>query len=144
MASISSDFTLSVDSAEVTRALDEYLDAPGEDVPDVVQLARRHRALPLWKDFMGCIALRPSGDLVFWSWDEPDKVERVGSAGEHDRRMVHAARAQGARRFAGIAGLAPARGHDARICSSCGGSGKIANVPENVVCECGGLGWVSW
>jgi hypothetical protein len=34
----------------------------------------------------------------------------------------------------------PERPHDAVVCPSCHGSGQAAR-PE-VVCECGGLGWV--
>jgi hypothetical protein len=71
-------------------------------------------------------------------------VEPVGAGGEHDRRMVHAARAEGGRRFPTISGLAPVRDASARVCASCGGSGKLASVPEDIVCECGGVGWVPW
>jgi len=46
------------------------------------------------------------------------------------------------RRGAGISGLAPVRDAAARVCPSCDGSGKPASVPDSVVCECGGLGWV--
>src|SRR6266481_8139141 len=84
------------------------------------------------------------GQLVFFAWDDPEKVEPVGAAGDHDRRMVHAARAEGGRRFPTISGLAPVRDASARVCASCGGSGKLASVPENIVCECGGVGWVPW
>src|SRR5437762_84537 len=82
--------------------------------------------------------------VVFFAWDDPEKVEPVGAGGDHDRRMVHAARPEGSRRFPAIAGLAPVRDASARVCASCGGLGKLASVAENIVCECGGLGWVPW
>jgi hypothetical protein len=107
-----------------------------------LRLARLHQVLPLWTDMGGCIALRPSGQLVFFAWDDPEKLEPVGAAEAHDLRMVHAARAVGSRRFPSIAGLAPVRDSSARVCPFCGGSGKLVFVPDNIVCECGGLGWV--
>ena len=141
---MSSPFVLSVDSRAVSLALDDFLLHPDEGGGELARIARQHQVLPLWADMGGCIALRPNGQLVFLAWDDPEKVEPVGAAGAHDRRMVHAARAAGSRRFPSIAGLAPVRDVGARVCPSCGGSGKVASVPDNIVCECGGLGWVPW
>jgi len=139
---MSSPFVLAVDPEAVDLALEDYLTHPDEGGGELVRFARLHHVLPLWTDWVGCIALRPAGQLVFFTWDDPDKVEAVGAAGDHDRRMVHAARAEGSRRFPAISGLAPVRDAGARVCPSCSGSGKLASVSGNVVCECGGLGWV--
>src|SRR5205814_4737430 len=122
---MSSTFVLAVDPPAVSFALDAYLRHPDEGGGELVRLARVHEVLPLWTDMGSCIALRPSGQLVFFAWDDPEKVEPVGAAGAHDRRMVHAARAVGSRRFPSIAGLAPVRDSGARVCPSCGGSGKL-------------------
>ena len=138
----SSPFVLAVDARAVDLALEDYLAHPQEGGGELLRFAHLHRVLPLWTDWVGCIALRPTGQLVFFAWDDPEKVEPVRAADDHDRRMVHAARAEGSRRFPGISGLAPVRDAGARVCPSCGGSGKLAAGPDNVVCECGGLGWV--
>ncbi len=106
---MSSPFVLSVDSRAVGLALDDYLLHPDEGGGELARIARQHQVLPLWADMGGCIALRPNGQLVFLAWDDPEKVEPVGAAGDHDRRMVHAARAAGSRRYPSIAGLAPVR-----------------------------------
>ncbi len=139
-----SPFHLDVDAKAVEAALQNYLTHPDEGAGELLRFAQQHHVLPLWTDWMGCIALRPTGQLVFFAWDDPEKVEPVGAAGDHDRRMVHAARAEGGRRFPTISGLAPVRDASARVCASCGGSGKLASVPEDIVCQCGGLGWVPW
>jgi len=141
---MSSPFQLGVDAQAVEVALKDYLAHPDEGAGELLRFAQLHHVLPLWTDWVGCIALRPTGHLVFLAWDDPEKLEPVGAAGDHDRRMVHAARAQGSRRFPTISGLAPVRDASARVCSSCGGSGKLASVAENILCECGGLGWVPW
>jgi hypothetical protein len=139
-------FVLTVDAKAVELALEDYLTHPDEGAGELLRFARLHHVLPLWTDWVGCIALRPTGHLVFFAWDDPERLESLGAAGDHDhdRRMVHAARAEGSRRFPSISALAPARDTSARVCPSCGGSGKVASVPENIVCECGGLGWVPW
>jgi len=139
---MTSPFVLAVDAEAVERAFDDYVAHHDEGAGELLRFAQLHHALPLWTDWVGCIALRPTGLLVFFAWDEPEKVEPVGAAGDYDRRMVHAARAEGSRRFPNIVGLAPVRDAAARLCPSCGGSGRLASVPESVVCECGGLGWV--
>ena len=141
---MSSPFHLRVDAEAVEAAMRNYLTHPEEGAGELLRCAQLHHVLPLWTDWMGCVALRPTGQVVFFAWDDPEKVEPVGAGGDHDRRMVHAARAEGSRRFPAIAGLAPVRDASARVCASCGGSGKLASVAENIVCECGGLGWVPW
>jgi len=139
---MSSPFVLTVDAQAIELALKEYLTHPDEGAGELVRICQLHHVLPLWTDWVGCIALQPTGRLVFIVWDDPEKVETLGAAGDQDRRMAHAARAEGSRRFPAISGLAPVRDASARVCPSCGGSGKPASIPDNVVCECGGLGWI--
>ena len=132
---------LDVNAAAVRGAIKEYCAAPNFGPPEAAEGARRHDVLPLWNDFMGCIAIRPDGEVVFFSWDDVGALEVVAEIGP-DQAMVHAARGFGSRRFPMLAGIAPARGPEARTCGTCKGEGVIPGVPENVVCECGGLGWV--
>ena len=141
---MSSPFHLGVEAHAVEVALEDYVTHPDEGAGELLRFARLHHVLPLWTDGVGCLALRPTGQLVFFAWDDPEKLEPVGAAGDHDRRIVHAARAAGSKRFPLISGLAPVRDASARACPSCGGPGKLLSAPENVVCECGGLGWVPW
>jgi|SRR5205809_4631610 len=139
---MNSPFVLTVASQAVELALEDYLTHPDEGAGELMRISRLHHVLPLWTDWVGCIALQPTGYLVFIAWDDPEKIEALGAAGDQDRRMAHTARAQGSKRFPAISGLAPVRDDSARVCPSCGGSGKLASVPDNIVCECGGLGWV--
>ena len=132
---------LDVDRVAVERELAAYLEDAGRGPPQALDGARTHSALPLWTDLVGCLALRPTGELIFFSWDDPRALTELLNT-DYDRRLIHAARALGSRRYPGIAGLAPAREASARICPTCHGSGRIPDVPDNVICECGGLGWV--
>ena len=48
---------------------------------ELVRLARVHEVLPLWTDMGGCIALRPSGQLVFFARDDPEKLSLLVQLG---------------------------------------------------------------
>lgn len=139
---MSSDFHLAVDPRQVEASLAELLRDPGATSTDALQAAQVHRALPLWADWTGCILLRPTGELQFVAWAHPGDAERLGAAGQHDLAMAHAARAVGSRRFPAVVGLAPQRTASARECPSCHGSGRVDAAPPNLICQCGGLGWL--
>jgi hypothetical protein len=134
---------IDISAQEVTKALSEFLATGASEEPiEAHQLATRHDVLPIWNDWVGCIALRPSGELVFVPWEEPNTVESIPDTPQ-DRVMVHAARAVGGRRFPSISGLTPTRDAKAQECPTCNGVGRPPNIPENVICQCGGLGWIS-
>src|SRR5438094_76955 len=68
---MSSPFDLGVDAQAVEVALNDYLAHPDEGAGELLRFAQLHHVLPLWTDWVGCIALRPTGQLVFFSWDDP-------------------------------------------------------------------------
>src|SRR5216683_875621 len=78
---MSSPFHLGVDAKAVEAALQNYLTHPDEGAGELLRFAQLHHVLPLWTDWMGCIALRPTGQLVFFAWDDPEKVQPVGAGG---------------------------------------------------------------
>jgi len=134
---------ITVDPDAVEGALVEYLRTAGDGQPEVAA-ARAHHALPFWRDIGGCLLLQPNGTILGLEWDNPSLVDSVADT-PRDRKLVHAARASAAERFPDISGLRPERGPDVKICPSCGGTGRLTRFgepPVNVVCECGGLGWI--
>ena len=141
---MASSLILDVDPEAIDRALDAYLQDSTNPATETVSRAQQHRLLPLWEDTGGCIGLLRSGEIVFFTWDEPSKLRPVAAEDEHGQRMVFAARANGARRYADIEGLAPVRDPNARVCPGCGGTGQLRGVPSNFACQCVGLGWVPW
>jgi len=134
---------ISVDAAGVERALEDYLTAASDD-PDVLHNARVHHALPISKDMGGALYLRPDGHILSSGWDTPREVEPVVDIRQH-RDILHAARAHAAQQFPDIIGLLPERGPQAVNCMSCDGHGRLKGISDkypNVVCACGGLGWI--
>jgi hypothetical protein len=129
-------------SREVLEAeLKAYLARASADDPKEYAGVRRHRVLPLFTDFMGCWALDMDGQLVFFHWDAPEDLKPVS---DHpvDAAGAHAALGYGSVRFSVLAMIRPVRPADAVACTSCDGTGRLPGVPENVVCACGGLGWL--
>jgi hypothetical protein len=132
---------------EVLEAeLARYLVTGLKDDPEARTGAQRHRVLPLFNDFVGCWALDMTGRLVFFAWDAPEELQPV-SDHPSDAMGANAALALGSVRFPALAMIRPVRPTDAVPCTSCDGTGRLANVSDNIVCACGGLGWLppsSW
>jgi hypothetical protein len=108
---------------------------------DLAALARRLEVLPLTWDMGGCIALRPTGEIVAWLWDEED-----GLRPETSRLEQHRAMFQGAAKFDELKRFLPRRPVDATACPGRGGSGIVSGVAAalagQLVCQCGGAGWL--
>jgi hypothetical protein len=134
--------TVLVSQAAVQAEISRYIAGPHDDDPPAALAgAELHNVLPLLNDFMGCWALTTAGRLVFFAWDAPDQLEPVSDR-PVDRLGTHAAFAIGSRRYPALAGLAPKRTSGDPACESCDGSGQIPGAPDNMVCACGGLGWL--
>jgi hypothetical protein len=105
------------------------------------ELSRRLGVLPLTWDMGGCRALRPTGEIVSWPWDEEYKLSVERSQLERNRAMF-----QGALKYPTLHPFLPARPSDAQTCTQCAGTGKPSGLPEafagQFVCLCGGAGWL--
>jgi hypothetical protein len=127
--------------AQVRRRLTEFLSDPKPDPLRLREVVATFGALPLCSDMGGCTALRPDGEIVSFAWDAPHGLKI-----EDDLRMRNAALYQGSSKYPELAVLVPARPPTARDCPHCGGSGApLLALPagaENIVCFCGGLGWI--
>jgi len=95
-------------------------------------------ALPLTLDMGGCLAIRADGEIISFLWDEPHDVKI-----ERDPRRRNIALYQGSLKYPELAPLVPSRPTDAKPCGNCAGIAAIrAQGIDNVVCACGGLGWL--
>jgi len=107
----------------------------------VGEIAASVRALPLTLDFGGFCGLQADGTFVEVLWDSPGEVRALGSA-----RIRDIALKVGSERYPVLATLLPARPAEAHVCPHCGGSGihplAAAAKVDNLVCWCGGLGWI--
>ena len=97
--------------------------------------------LPVFLDWVGFIALREDGELLFVPWEPPHEREIVQEAQLRRTALVAAAE-----KYSELSSLIPRRPPEAERCASCEGSGRPRlsgeRVPENIRCVCGGLGWL--
>ena len=132
---------VNVPRAVLETELTRYLASDSKEPRAAHAGAARHRVLPLFTDFMGCWALDMAGRLVFFAWEVPEALEPV-SDGPVDEIGANAALALGSVRFPALAAIRPVRPADALPCTTCDGTGRLIDVPDNIVCACGGLGWL--
>lgn len=119
-------------------------DVCSEASPDpagVNATCRELKVLPLTFDMSGCFAIRANGEIVSFLFDNQHEL-RV----ETDPRIRNMALFQGSKRYPELAAMIPPKPDDAIECSRCDGTGIEKTTAklglENVVCYCGGLGWI--
>ena len=127
---------------DIVVDLIESLPSSGIRMPDGLPgLARRLGVLPLTWDMGGCAALRPTGEIVTWIWDEESKASVEAGPLERNRALL-----QGAAKYPSLRPFLPVRPADAETCRDCSGTGKLSGLPESfpgqLVCFCGGAGWL--
>ena len=108
---------------------------------EIRDIAVHVNVLPLALSFDGMLAISPDGDIFSISYDDPIDVQKID-----DTRIINLALCQGAKTYSELAWLMPMRPSDAQICPYCHGTGIESlstkhNLP-NIVCYCGGLGWL--
>jgi hypothetical protein len=100
-----------------------------------------HKALPLYVGFAETIAIQADGTLIRWSHEgEWPGVRPVAEA-----TWVNIALARCVATYPELRRLLPTRPSDAISCDGCGGTGELLHLPSHlreVVCKCGGLGWL--
>lgn len=129
----------------IVSAIRDYIaeagDAQYEMAAEVVTAVGTMNALPLWFDWNGGVAIRPDGELIGFSWEEP-QLAKV----ETDPHLRFLACIEGAEKYAELVSLLPHRKADDRDCPSCNGTGIIPGFEEHVLknlrCYCGGAGWL--
>ena len=123
------------------RLLDRYIADADADPAESRALAARYRLLPIFLDWVGFFGLTVEGQLHFVAWEPPHDAGVVREP--HQARVALAA---GAEMYPELAFLRPRRPPDAVPCPGCGGTGVVQLdgqvAPPNVICYCGGLGWV--
>ena len=133
---------LSADIVEkVRRRLNGLEEDWGEQPTDVLNIARRLRALPVLLDMGGFYGLREDGTVIAVGWDSSAGEERTTSLRERDLALL-----AGSERYQFLRPLLPVRSTSDRKCLVCDGTGIEPNAAAagltNVRCWCGGLGWV--
>jgi hypothetical protein len=124
--------------AEVVEcALSQFLADSSPETLNLQRTAATLHALPLYLDWSGCLAIQTSGQIIYFDYDMPDSV-RI----EEDPRIRNMALFQGSKKYPNLHVLVPIRPPDATECPHCNGKGELPESMKNIVCYCGGLGWL--
>jgi hypothetical protein len=104
-------------------------------------IASELNALPVYLDGGGGLALKPNGGIVEFSWEHPKDAQPID-----DLRVVNIALFQGSKKYPELKSLIPLRPPNATVCPYCQGTGYPTSASgsnvENIVCYCGGVGWI--
>jgi hypothetical protein len=123
---------------QIERRIDEFLRNDDRRRDWIKAAVRTHQFLPLYLGWLAVLGIRPDGSLV--RWDHEDAPEIVSPLSDpYWQRM---ALCQGSKRYPELSTLIPQRPMAARVCDSCAGTGTIEKVPSEIICQCGGLGWI--
>ncbi len=104
---------------------------------DTAAFAEAHDVLVFAADLGGLAGARADGELVELGWDDKHPKPIVS------RRWRDLVLLSGRRFYQELEPLLPKRRASDLECASCRGTGKaLGGELENVVCYCGGLGWI--
>lgn len=126
---------------QIRNRINEMIAETTTGLPYLREIASKYKALPLFCDLGGCLAIRPDGEIIYIS----DKVGE-GIKIEADLIKRNTALVQGSMRYPELASLIPPRPLTAKQCSECSGTGThpITSTAKykDVICKCGGTGWL--
>jgi hypothetical protein len=98
---------------------------------------RLNQALPLYVGWTETAGIRADGSLVRWVTEDVTNTQELA-----DATWVNLALVQGATRYPRLRSLIPSRPSSAKTCDACDGAGRMTGQPPNVICCCGGIGWL--
>lgn len=127
----------------VNSLIQEFLLESSPDPLDLRLLAIRENVLPILVDMGGIVAINAEGDVVSFTFDDlcQPKIE-------NDPRIRNITFFQGSRKYPELKGFLPLKSPDDQVCPHCQGTGlapsTISQRADNLVCYCGGLGWIPY
>jgi len=96
-------------------------------------------ALPLYLGWTETLGILPDGSLVRWSTES----EYSGLRPVTNQADASVALVEGSRRYPELAHLIPKRPAHATTCTACAGTGRAPVPSGELICACGGTGWVT-
>jgi hypothetical protein len=135
----------------IEARINEYTTESFHDPVNIRDFARKFRVLPLLQDWSGGWAIRPDGEIITFSYDEPFDMKV-----EEDVHRRNMALYEGSKKYPELKELVPERPSNAVECPYCKGTGDAVDQrtkeyfqqegKEHLLntfrCYCGGLGWI--
>lgn len=113
----------------------------GEQV-DICEIVSEQNFLPIFYDWTAFCSVRPNGEMVWYDYENPQKMEV-----EHNERIRNIAMVKGIEIFPELSPFLPQRTFDDIDCPSCESTEKTRqampkHLQNSIGCYCGGLGWI--
>ena len=128
-------------SSEIRARIEDIISDFSSDTSSLRSITAELNALPVYLDGGGGLALKPNGEIVEFSWERPEDAQPI-----NDLRIINIALFQGSKKYPELKSLLPHRPPNATVCPYCQGTGyptsALGSNIENIVCYCGGAGWV--
>lgn len=125
----------------INNLIEKFLHTSNTDPNNLKDVVCKINALPVVFDMGGVYCIKPDGKIISAIWDDTESWRE-----ETDPRICNIAVFQGSKKYPELCELVPERPEDAITCSYCNGSGvepmAIQLNTDNIVCYCGGLGWI--
>ena len=130
-------------SEKICELIQKFLNHPQDLIhtKELQYTVAKYNLLPLVFNWHPC-CINPEGEIFLLDWDNlnDQKVET-------NKRIVNAILFQGIKKYPELKELMPIRSENDIDCPSCKGTGilplaKELNLVENIICWCGGLGWI--
>jgi hypothetical protein len=129
---------------QIETRIGAFTDDPRSVYSHAYEAVAREKALPLFFDWTGFMALRLDGQIAWIPYDdEPGEIELV-----REELLRNIGLFRGSQLHPDLSFLMPRKPSDAVDCPDCRGTGEIAFPPglehlsETVRCYCGGIGWL--
>jgi hypothetical protein len=124
---------------EIEKRIEEFIE--DEKNPEYLKYyAEKLKVLPLYNDWTNCLAINAEGEIINFS-HEMEQAAKV----ETDNFWCNMALFQGSKKYPKLAALI-SKPDNTVLCSDCNGSGifpmSLDSKYKNIICSCGGLGWV--
>jgi hypothetical protein len=124
---------------QIQKHIEELIANSDSDLADLRGVARLLKALPIFPDMSGCLALRPDGSFIFLDDSTGKTTEEI------DLKFKLVGLVNGSEKYPELKVLLPVRPENAPDCEDCKATGRgifEGQVFNNIFCgQCFGLGW---
>lgn len=128
-----------VQKSQIARMISELDSFPDFAGRQIVSQSQKYWILPCLLTGGGWYGLTPDGTIKSIGWELQDEPEEEG-----DRRLCNTVLYQATLRYPELELELPVKRESDRTCPHCNGTGRdpYSETIENLVCYCGGLGWI--
>ena len=110
---------------------------------DLRKIARELAVLPIAFDWFASWGIKADGQIIFFTFDKPYKIDLV-----QNQKIINMVLFRAAKNYSQLNELMPIRNPESIVCPGCDGSGIPKQFADNellskaVACNCGGVGWL--